>query len=200
MNETRILEPIPNDFVWGEGERNKIQGLRKRIDDLLESNSDTIESFQEMLSILDCSMDDYLLAARLPLKCRKVFYKREPDACRINCYSPKILSLLRENMDIQFVVDAYACIGYIVDYINKASRGLSRLLRLAVEDLKKGNPTIKEKLSKLSHVLFNSAEVCAQEAAYCRLNLAMSRMSTVVKFIPTGPIEVRLFLFSLRIA
>lgn len=190
MDRTRILEPVPNDFVWQEGEKAKIQSLRQTIDNLLESSSETIGSFDEMLATLNCSMDDYLLAARLQLICRKVFYKREPNASRINCYGPKILSLLRANMDIQFVVDAYACIGYIVDYINKASRGLSRLLRLAVEDLKRGNRTIKEKLNKLSHVLFNSAEVCAQEAAYCRLNLPMSRMSNAVQFIHTGPIEV----------
>lgn len=191
MDQTRILEPIPNDYQWQEGEKLRIQTLHQNIVNLLESSSETIGSFNDMLSTLNCSLDDYLLAAQLQLICRKVFYKREPNACRINCYSPKILCLLRANMDIQFVVDAYACIGYIVDYINKASKGLSRLLRLAVEDVKRGNHTIKEKLSKLSHVLFNCAEVCAQEAAYCRLNLPMSRMSTAVQFIPTGPIEVR---------
>lgn len=49
----------------------------------------------------------------------------------VNAFNPRILMLHRANMDIQYVLDSYACIGYIVDYINKTNRGMSHLLKEA---------------------------------------------------------------------
>lgn len=86
-------------------------------------------------------------------------------------------------MDIQYVTDAYACVGYVVDYINKSIRGLSRLMRQCVEDCNNGNLGIKEKLKGLSHILYNCSEVSAQEAAWCRLRLPMSKSTVQVEFI-----------------
>ena len=39
----------------------------------------------------------------------------------------------RANMDIQFVLDVYACAMYIVSYISKAQKGMSGLLREPVQ-------------------------------------------------------------------
>ena len=42
-------------------------------------------------------------------------------------------------MDIQFVLDVYACAVYIANYISKAQKGMSELLRQACKEAKKGN-------------------------------------------------------------
>ena len=42
-------------------------------------------------------------------------------------------SAWRANMDIQFVLDVYACAMYIVSYISKAQKGISEILRAACE-------------------------------------------------------------------
>lgn len=94
-------------------------------------------------------------------------------------------------MDIQFVLDAYACIGYIVDYINKSGRGLSRLLRLCIEDCRRGNKSIQEQMKACSHILYNSTEVCAQEAAWCRCRLPMCSTTVTVEFINSSPPATR---------
>ena len=39
-------------------------------------------------------------------------------------------------MDIQFILDPYACAVYILSYITKAQRGMSKLLRKACEEAK----------------------------------------------------------------
>lgn len=44
-------------------------------------------------------------------------------------------------MDIQFVLDVYACAMYIVSYISKAQKGMSELLRQASAEARKGNST-----------------------------------------------------------
>lgn len=98
---------------------------------------------------------------------------------------------MRSNMDIQFVLDAYSCISYVIDYINKSSRGLSRLLRLAVDDANKGNKTIVEQMKNLAHLLYTCSEISTQEAAQCRLRIPMSVTSRVVEFIHSGPQESR---------
>ena len=42
-------------------------------------------------------------------------------------------------MDIQYVLDPYACATYILSYITKGQRGMSRLLEKASEEAKSGN-------------------------------------------------------------
>ena len=37
-------------------------------------------------------------------------------------------------MDIQYILDVYACAMYIVSYISKAQKRMSELLRKAVEE------------------------------------------------------------------
>ena len=39
-------------------------------------------------------------------------------------------------MDIQYVLDPYACAVYILSYITKGQRGMSELLRKACEEAK----------------------------------------------------------------
>lgn len=39
--------------------------------------------------------------------------------------------MFRSNVDIQYVLDPYACVAYVLDYINKSDKGLSK----AMEDI-----------------------------------------------------------------
>ena len=48
------------------------------------------------------------------------------------------MSLHKANIDIQFILDPYACSMYCVDYISKSENGMSKLLREALNELKKG--------------------------------------------------------------
>lgn len=47
-------------------------------------------------------------------------------------------------MDIQYVLDVYAWAVYIVNYISKAQKGMSDLLREACSEARKGNTSIKQ--------------------------------------------------------
>lgn len=89
-------------------------------------------------------------------------------------------------MDIQFILDPFACAVYIVDYINKADRGMSRLLREALDEAKKGNKSIKESLRSVSNVFLNSSEISTQEAIYVLAGLPLSRCSEAEMYINTS--------------
>ena len=45
-------------------------------------------------------------------------------------------------MDMQYVLDPYACATYILSYITKGQRGMSRLLEKASEEAKSDNKDI----------------------------------------------------------
>ena len=49
-------------------------------------------------------------------------------------------------MDIQYVLDVYACAMYIVSYISKAQKRMSELLRKAVEEARERNTNIKQQV------------------------------------------------------
>lgn len=82
----------------------------------------------------------------------------------MNLYNKNILQAWRANIDIQFVLDPYACAMYIVSYISKSQRGMSNLLHAAAKEARNGNYNIKEQVRHIGNVFSNSVEVSAQEA------------------------------------
>lgn len=66
-------------------------------------------------------------------------------------------------MDIQFILDEYACCSYIVNYINKSHREISRILRETVDEIRGGNVSIKQKLQHIGHRFISGTEILAQE-------------------------------------
>ena len=66
--------------------------------------------------------NDYRLAVKSSVNAPTVFLKRNPNELRINNYNPACLDAWRANMDIQFVLDVYACAMYIVSYIETTEK------------------------------------------------------------------------------
>jgi hypothetical protein len=62
------------------------------------------------------------------LTCSRVLLKRRVKEISINNYNPMILKMHRANIDLQFVLDPYACCVYIVDYIDKSDKGMTKVL------------------------------------------------------------------------
>ena len=94
-------------------------------------------------------------------------------------------------MDIQFVLDVYACAMYIVSYISKAQKGMSQLLQRACDEARNGNSSIKQQVRDIGNKFLNSVEISAQEAVYIVLQLPMRKSSREVIFIPTDPPDER---------
>lgn len=106
MDQTRILTPLPDDFVMSDELETKLLAINHHLHSLLSNDLSTIGSFENLLDVLQCTLEEYILTIRFMwIKQTKVFLQRAPENCKINPYSPKILSLMRSNMDIQFVID-----------------------------------------------------------------------------------------------
>ena len=100
-----------------------------------------------------------------------------------NNYNSACLHALRANMDIQVVLDVYACAMYIVSYISKAQNGMSELLRKTCAEAREGNANIKQQVRDIGNKFLNSVEISAQEAVYIILQLPMRKSSRNVIFI-----------------
>ena len=80
-------------------------------------------------------------------------------------------------MDIQFVLDVYACAVYIANYISKSQKGMSDLLRQACVEARKQNSTIKQQVRDIGSKFSNNVEISAQEAVYIILQLPMRKVT-----------------------
>ena len=83
-------------------------------------------------------------------------------------------------MDIQFIVDPYACVTYIVSYMAKGCRGMSKLLQLACEEATRGNNSMIEQMHLIGKKFLNAVEICAQETAYVTLQLALRKLKKYI--------------------
>lgn len=70
-----------------------------------------------LTTVVQMGEEDYIRCIRSSLNSSKVFLKRNPNEIRVNLYNKAILKAWMANIDIQFVLDPYACAMYIVSYI-----------------------------------------------------------------------------------
>jgi hypothetical protein len=147
--------------------------------------------FPQFLSSLDATEEEYLNAIRSSIKRSTVFLKRNTSSIFVNGYNRTLLETWRANIDIQFVLDTYACAKYCVGYILKSQGGVSKLLRTCMQDIKKGNFTIRESMQKYANVLINGSEISAQEAAAFLLQIPNTMCSRQDVFINTAKPDER---------
>lgn len=97
-------------------------------------------------------------------------------------------------MDIQYVLDPYACATYILSYITKGQRSISKLLEKATDDAKSGNIDITNRIRHTGNKFLNAVEIIAQKAMYLVLQKPMRRSTRDFQFISTSPPYERTFL------
>ena len=112
----------------------------------------------------------------------------------MNCYNPILLKAWKANLDIQYILDPYACAVYIHSYITKGQRGMSKLLRNASEYVKEGNEDIVNRVRHIGNKFLNAVEISAQEAVYLVLQMPLRRSSREFVFINTSHPDERTFL------
>ena len=152
MKQTMILYPL--DEETSDSEIRMHRSNWKLIKTCLDENKDDEDiTFDELLSKMNITEENYLLAIRSSLNTPTIFLKRNYNEVRTNNYNPACLSAWRANMDIQYVLDVYAGAVYIANYISKRQKGMSELLREACHEARQGNNTIKQQLRNRKHLL-----------------------------------------------
>ena len=149
-------------------------------------------TLEEVLLKADISMQDYIKALSISKCGRAIILKQKPSEKNVNCYSPAILKAWEANMDMQYIVNAYACVMYIASYVLKAEKGMGELLKQAAQEVEKEN--VRAQLNKVGSVFLTNREVSAQEATYRVLSMPLRRCSRTVLFINTDNKESRVSL------
>ena len=119
-------------------------------------------TLDNVLAAAHVTLDDYTKALSINKSGESVILKRQPSERNVNCYSPAVLRTWQANMDIQYVINTYACVMYIASYVLKAEKGMGELLKKAAKELQQGNT--RQQLNKLGSVFLTNQEVSAQEA------------------------------------
>ena len=186
--ETVILDPIPDT----DPRHNELKTTWDLIHAELETMARGTEmTFNDFLAKMEITYTTYRESVQCTLRARTVFLRRSPQEITINNYNTDMIAAWQANMDIQFVLDAYACATYIVAYISKGSRGMSKLLVRAAAEVRTGNTDVLESMRHIGNKFLNSVEISAQEAAYLALQLSLRKASRSIVFIPTSPPEER---------
>ena len=110
--------------------------------------------------------------------------RRTPQEMNINSYNPSILRAWKANMDIQYILDAYACVMYVTSYMMKSERAMGELLKHVTKE--------SAGLDIRSSTFLNHRELSCQEASYRLLSLPLKKLSRKCVFINTDPKNERL--------
>ena len=144
------------------------------IKEFLDSTECTLE---HMLDLLHLIYEQYELAIRSSLTDSKVFLKRKPSECRVNPYIKDLINMYNANHDIQFCLNSYSVILYIVNYIQKTDRGVSLALRKIIEETQQRTIPIKDQIRVIGNVLSECTEISMKESIYILLGLSMTGIS-----------------------
>ncbi|KAK3919183.1 Fumarate hydratase, mitochondrial [Frankliniella fusca] len=185
IRQTLIFTPLPNDIE--DNIAKKYKGILFQIKEKLNDEKTLKLNYNQFLESLGITEIKYFTVIRSTLRTPQIFIRRAPMDIFISSYSPKILTLMRSNMNLQFVLDAYGAACYIIDYINKSSRGMSKIMRDILQEIRNGNDSLQQSLRKVSNTFYNNSELSIQEAVYNILQLPLSRSSEECIFIPTFP-------------
>lgn len=203
MKRTCIVSPAKNkdiDNIQSKCESDK-SGQMPCIDDekakeimqtcwklLQQQDISSIEQLYEQAGI----SHDVLVKVLSLLTCKEaIFLKRNSSECWVNNYNADLLRTWNGNMDIQFVLNPYSCIMYIVSYISKAEREMGTLLKSA-QEARQGNLDAISQLRKLGSVYLTHRELSLMEAVYRVTSMKLKSYSRKVIFIPLDPDSQRI--------
>ncbi|KAK3105661.1 hypothetical protein FSP39_002926 [Pinctada imbricata] len=189
LRTTMLLEPLETDIEKYKKKYDEIQNKMNKYKDGMNFSYD-----QFLKEVVDMPQDEYIKCIRSSINGPKVFLKRTPSEVRVNMYNENLLQAWNANIDLQFVLDPYACAMYIVSYISKSQRGMSALMDRACKEARQGNMDIKKQVRHIGNHFLNSVEVSAQEASYLVLQMPLTKGSRDVIFINTSPPHERVVL------
>ena len=162
----------------------------------IKKHKDNLDKFWEVLNAAEAgaTADDILLKSGLTqgefeealcsqAKKISVILKRQPDECWVNQYNPHLLEAWNANIDVQYVVDAYSCIAYILSYISKKESEEGELLKAAQKEAREGNVSALSELRKIGKVYLTHREVSSMEAIWRATGLKLKQCSRDVKWV-----------------
>jgi hypothetical protein len=166
---------------------------RKIVDTVLENiyKRDDLSGIPLTQILLECDITetDYYDALDYVSNRVTIQYKRTPNEQNVSPYNTVILSLMKANMNLQYVTGMYGVIKYLTSYMCKPERTMSELMKKASKEAT--NKGVQDKLFAIGNVFTTKREVSTDEAIVRVLSLPMRSSKIAVDFIVTGLKENR---------
>ena len=86
-------------------------------------------SLEDLITRAGVPIDTYIRALQFSSGGNSIVLKRKTAECWINNYKLDILRVWRANMDIQYILDPYACVMYVASYMMKTEKSMGDLLK-----------------------------------------------------------------------
>ncbi len=182
-NKTVIAEKPEDD--------KKIKDAQKLLEKVMKvflSGEEPIE-LDELLKKAEVSETDYAVALTIAHSGHHIVLNKAPKDSYINNYNPDVLKAWEANTDLQYCLDPYSVIVYLLSYMLKDENAMGDLLRRVSKEIKDEN--IRKQMNVISAKFFGTREVCAQASAMNALSLKMFWKSRADIFVTTEPKESR---------
>ena len=105
-------------------------------------------------------------------------------------YNAPVMLAWQANMDLQFVLNAYACVMYVASYIMKTDRAMDEILKNVASEVR--TEEFKTQIRKVWSAFLSHREVSAQETVCRVLPIPMKQLSRAVVFVDTNPKSERI--------
>ncbi|XP_078794680.1 uncharacterized protein LOC144988284 [Oryzias latipes] len=175
--------------------KKEASALIAHIKAALSADGPTYDNVEDLFGSVGLNQSTFETAYNCCARKTHVVLKRQINEVWINQYSKPLLKCWNANMDIQFVVDAYACVVYIISYISKSEKEMGLLLQCAQKEASRdGNASAKESLKTLGSTYLHNRDVSAQESVYRLTNAHLKECSRKVVFLPVGENTVKMSL------
>ena len=145
---------------------------------------------EDILYSCGISEEEYENAMDTMQKNTTILYKRQANEINVVPYNTVLLTLLRSNMNIQFVTGSYGLLTYLTAYMCKDDKNMSELMKKASKEASSGD--IRGKLKKVGNVFVKNREVGIHEATKRVLSGPFRRSNLQTIYIPTGPQNERI--------
>ena len=123
---------------------------------ILKEKGKEFANLDDLLTSLGISREEYRLVCEFGYREPTIIYRRKPHECWINCYNPYTLWLLQSNQDVAFVLSMYGCICYLLSYLCKPERNVSKLMK---EAMMQENQEAGSLLSTMKKIWMNKREL-----------------------------------------
>ncbi|CAG2244663.1 unnamed protein product [Mytilus edulis] len=184
-SRTFISEPSDPDKD-SEDDEELAKEILSDLWEVIKKHEDENLDVSEIFKKIGLTQESFETYYRFITNRNTVVLKRQPNEIYTNQYNPHLLRAWDANMDIQYILDAFSCVVYIISYISKAERELGLLLQQTKNEAEEGNLNAQQTMKKVGTSYLHHREISAQEAVFRVTGLRLRECSRKVEFIPVG--------------
>ena len=169
---------------------NEAHEIIKKVHDALNNTDTEITedtTTTEIFDSVNVTQADVEQALQMVATRSNIYLKRKPADVMVNNYNSNLIRAWNGNMDIQFVLDAYSCVKYILSYISKSERQVGDLLKNAQKEAREEDSDTITELRKVGNVYLHSRELSVMESIYRVCSMHLKDCTRDVVFVQTDP-------------